>query len=93
MTYSLKTNTSQYHYPKWVSSVEKVKQINTNYEKQLWVSLLKTPGKTFFDIRVHVNNQPTFIGVFLTHDAALELITILDKFLAGDLTNDYGSET
>ena len=75
-------------YPKWVESVQKVKQINADANNQIWVSLLRSDRRPVLDVRMWINGLPTRCGVYLTFKSADELIYLLDKYLTGeDLTD------
>lgn len=73
-----------YVYPEWIDSIQKIKQVNRSEIGQLWVSLLKTVKGTTLDLRIWYNGHPTSKGLFISHDTALILIDLLDRFLAGE---------
>lgn len=76
-------------YPSWVMRCEKIQAINLNEKSPIWISILHfRDQRKVLDLRVWRDNQPTNIGIFLTHRLCLELLPIMERFLSGeDLTD------
>ena len=78
---------NEYRFPDWVQTITKVKQINTDSNTPIWVSLLRSKDSAVIDIRLWLNNRPSRCGLFLTYKSVSDLVSILNQYLAGkDMT-------
>jgi len=78
-------NYSDYHYPKWVTSVQKIELLNMNPTFQLFASELTIlyHGRISkrFDLRLWKNGEPTCAGVYFSLRTARLLRDDLDQFI------------
>ena len=74
-----------FRYPSGVLQYQKIKMLNINEKSPIWVTILYFDDhKSLLDLRMWRNNRPTAMGVFMTHRLCLELLPLIDRFLAGE---------
>ena len=74
-----------FKYPSGLQRCQRIKKINENENAPIWVSILYfDTHKILIDLRMWRNGQPTAMGVFMSHRMCLELLPLIDRFLAGE---------